>query len=127
MKREYSLKDSFKDTKERLIYLSSPYSHEDEKIRKLRYDIACETTADLLTLGFLVYSPILHSAPLAESYSLPRIWNFWERIDREMLSRCQEVLVVTVDGWRESEGVQAEIEMAKEMGIPVRYTAHGVM
>ncbi|MCP4786571.1 MAG: DUF1937 family protein [Fuerstiella sp.] len=35
--------------------------------------------------------------------------------------RCDEVVVLTLDGWRNSEGVQAEVRIAAELGKPVRY------
>jgi len=39
--------------------------------------------------------------------------------DRAFLEMCSEVWVLTLDGWRESEGVQAEMAMARELGKPV--------
>ncbi|MBX3452499.1 MAG: DUF1937 family protein [Planctomycetaceae bacterium] len=39
------------------------------------------------------------------------------------MARCDEVVVLTLDGWRESAGVQAEIRIAGELGKPVRYLA----
>jgi len=37
------------------------------------------------------------------------------------LRRCDEVLVLEIDGWRESEGVRAEIEFAAALGKQVNY------
>jgi len=31
-------------------------------------------------------------------------------------------VVLTLEGWRESKGVAAEIEIAKQLGIPVEYS-----
>jgi len=46
-------------------------------------------------------------------------WSFWREYDRAFLEMCSEVWVLTLDGWRESHGVQAEIELARELGKPV--------
>jgi hypothetical protein len=39
------------------------------------------------------------------------------------LRRCDEVVVLMLDGWERSEGVQAEIRIAEALGKPVRYRA----
>jgi hypothetical protein len=48
---------------------------------------------------------------------------FLFRFSRERLGRCDEVVVLMLDGWEESIGVQAEIRIARELGKPVRYLA----
>ena len=50
-----------------------------------------------------------------------RTWPFWERFDREHLRRCDELVVLMLDGWGESVGVAAEIRIAAELGKPVRH------
>jgi hypothetical protein len=54
-------------------------------------------------------------------HGLPTDWSFWERNDREHLARCDEVLVLTLDGWEESVGVREEVRIAREMGKPIRF------
>jgi nucleoside 2-deoxyribosyltransferase len=103
-----------------VIYLASPYSHADPAVREERYHAACRATAALLKAGFVVFSPIVHSHPLV-AFALPTGWDFWEPIDRAYLARCDEVVVLMLDGWRESTGVRAEIAVARELGKPVRF------
>ena len=105
-----------------MIYLASPYSHPDPAIREQRYHAACRATAALLRIGHTVFSPIVHSHPLA-SLGLPTDWKFWARFDRDHLERCDEVWVLTLDGWRESVGVREEIRIARQLGRPVRRLA----
>ena len=105
-----------------VIYLASPYSHPDPAVRTERFLDACEAATKLIHSGHLVYSPIAHSHPLVLQ-GLPTDWEYWRMLDMAMLSRCQELVVLVIDGWAESEGVQ--IRAANEMGIPVRYTWHG--
>ena len=67
-----------------MIYLASPYSHPDPKVREARWREACRTAAFLMKGGQFVFSPIAHRHPIAE-FGLPGGWEFWERFDREML------------------------------------------
>jgi nucleoside 2-deoxyribosyltransferase len=105
-----------------MIYLASPYSHPDPAVREQRFRAACQAAVALLHAGRVVFSPIAHSHPLAQ-HGLPGNWHFWERYDRAFLERCDEVLVLMLDGWEESVGVQAEIRIARELGKPVGYLA----
>ena len=105
-----------------MIYLASPYSHADAAVREQRFRAACRAAARLMRAGQVVFSPIAHGHPIA-MHGLPTDWRFWEPFDREQLVRCDEVVVLTLDGWRESAGVQAEIRIAVEFGLPVRYIA----
>lgn len=105
-----------------MIYLASPYSHSEAVVREERFRAACRATARLIAAGHVVFSPIVHGHPLVH-HGLPTDWSFWERFDRDHLVRCDEVVVLTLDGWRESVGVAAEIRIAEELGKPVRYLA----
>ena len=74
-----------------------------------------------MATGELVFSPISHTHPIAEAGGLPLGWDFWERYDRAMLDACRRVVVLMLNGWRESVGIQAEIGLAWRMGLPVEY------
>ena len=104
-----------------LIYLASPYSHHDPAVRQQRFETVCFVAANLMREGKHVYSPIAHTHPIAMKGDLPKGWDFWEQFDRKMISACQEVWVVMMDGWQESKGVAAELAIAGEMGLKVRY------
>lgn len=65
--------------------------------------------------GVHIFSPIAHSHPLV-AYGLPGDWKFWERYDRAHLERSDLLAVLMLPGWRESVGVAAEIEIARNMG-----------
>ncbi len=103
-----------------MIYLASPYSHADQSVRECRFHAACCAAARLIREGHTVFSPIVHSHPLTK-HGLPGDWDFWNGQSREQLMRCDELVVLTLDGWEESAGVQAEIGIAEELGMPVRY------
>ena len=101
-----------------MIYLASPSSHPDPAVREARFQAACRQAAGMLRCDIPVFSPIAHTHPIA-AYGLATEWASWEKHDRVFLEICSEVWVLTLDGWRESKGVQAEIGIARELGRPV--------
>jgi nucleoside 2-deoxyribosyltransferase len=101
-----------------MIYLASPYTHSDVHVREWRFREACRAAAALLRAGITIFSPIAHSHPIA-AFGMPTSWEFWSQVDREFLSRCDMLAVLTLPGWRESVGVQAEIKLAIELHLPV--------
>ena len=103
-----------------MIYLASPYSHPDPQVREARFNVACRATAELVLAGRAVFSPVVHGHPLVR-FGLPTDWAYWRRFDTEHLKRCDEVLVLQIDGWRESVGVRAEIELARASGKRISY------
>ena len=103
-----------------MIYLASPYSHPDPLVREARFNAACRATADLVHAGRAVFSPIVHGHPLVR-FGLPTDWMFWQRFDAEHLRRCDEVVVLQIDGWRESDGARAEIQLAAAFGKQISY------
>jgi len=103
-----------------MIYLASPYSHPDLAVRQQRFDAACRAAAALLLAGHAVYSPIVYGHPLVQ-HGLPVDWSFWQRWGRELLTRCDEVIVLQLDGWIDSVGVQAEIALARTLGKPLQF------
>lgn len=105
-----------------MIYLASPYSHEDETVRLDRFHSVCHVAAELMGRGELVFSPIAHTHSIAKVGALPLGWEFWKRLDQRFLVMCDSVWVLTLAGWEESVGVQAEIEMATRMEMQITYT-----
>src|SRR5262249_38111952 len=103
-----------------MIYLASPYSHTDADVRQQRFHAACLTTVALMRAGHTVFCPVVYGHPLA-SHGLPTDWAFWERYNREHLARCDQLVVLMLDGWKESIGVREEVRIAAELGKPVRY------
>lgn len=112
----------------RRCYLASPYTAPDPQLRAARYEVACAAAAAMLREGFLVFSPIAHSHPLA-AYDLPVEFDFWRRHCLSFLDYwATELCVLTLPGWKESVGVAAEIDFALKLGLPVFLRdAHGNM
>lgn len=104
-----------------MIYLASPYNHTSEDVRRERYEANVRALADLLHAGKVTFSPIVHHHPVACLRDLGRGWNFWRDVDIQYLKRCDVLMVLTLDGWQESVGVTAEIEIAQTLGMPIQY------
>lgn len=102
-----------------MLYLAGPYNHPDPHVMELRFEILTEIAAKYINAGTVVYSPITHNHPIAVRHGLPRGWEFWEHFDRTMLSKCNLLGVVKLDGWDKSEGVKAEMAIARELRIPI--------
>ena len=93
-------------------------------VEYVRYKRVSKATAHLLeTTGWNIFSPITHS------HIIPR-WipnrlnthTFWLGLDFDWISACDEIWVFMQPGWKESYGVNKEVELAqKRLGIRVRF------
>jgi len=100
------------------IYLGIPYSG-TAKERADRFAIVNYVAGVLIDSGNIVMSPISQGHPIAVSHDLPTDWKYWRDVCRSFIDWCDCVYIVTVDGWKESIGVQAEIEYANKSGKEV--------
>lgn len=107
------------------IYLAIPYSFNPE----LSYKIANEVTAGLMEQGFVVFSPISHSHPVAD-YLAPnkRIdHEFWMKQDLPLLEWADELHVIDLGNGeiQQSRGVNEEMETAFKLGKPIKFIFYG--
>lgn len=104
-----------------MIYLASPYSHPDPAVRLARFEAANRAAGELMRQGLIVFSPISHSHPIATICDLPLEFDFYMASARYFIQRARMMIVLTLQGWMESRGVMAEIDMARDYGLPVEY------
>lgn len=104
-----------------MIYLASPYTHPNPKVREARAADAARVSAILMKGSRHVCSPIAHTHAIAVAGGLLKGWEFWKPYDTWFIKRVDEVWVLMIDGWRESRGVTEEIGMARELGKPLRF------
>ena len=104
-----------------LVYMASPYSSTDPAIKQARYEAALDAVAKLMNEGVMAYSPIAHTHPIAIRHELPGDWEYWQAYDELMVSRCDRVVVLMLDGWEDSKGIQAEVAIAIRLNKPVTY------
>jgi len=103
-----------------LTYLAVPYSHEDPTIRKHRFEMVSRAGAWLMQHGHIVYSPISHCHPMAK-YGLPKGWQFWQHYDLTFLQYSRLFVVLPLDGWHKSIGLNGEYKEAKRLELPSMY------
>jgi nucleoside 2-deoxyribosyltransferase len=106
-----------------VLYLASPYSHPDKAVQLERFHKVCKAAGYFIKRGYAVYSPIVHMHSIVETCAFPAGWAYWQAMDETFLRLCDELWVLCLDGWDVSEGVQAEIAYAEELGMHIRLVA----
>lgn len=106
-----------------LVYVSAPYSNFQNK----------QSFMIVLTrfIGrYMMAHPDKHLVtPLFNHYTqdntpgMGRDYSFWMNYSRNLLKRCDRMIVLTVPGWDKSVGVSDEIEYAKQRNIPIEYVS----
>lgn len=104
-----------------VFYLASPFSDPVARTRHKRFKAACLCCVALFKEGHYVFSPIAHSYPIALIGQIGHDFGLWRGYDLEMISRCDALMVLTIDGWDRSIGVRAEMDEAARLGKPIYY------
>lgn len=121
-----------------MYYLASPYSYLSKKsgiidmligmwVRRRRYKAVSDAAIYLIKQGYTCIEPI---AMCHHKRDLPTGYQFWKRRDRWFIRKCDGIVVLMLDGWKESEGVQDELNYARKLGKdvwfmqPNAYTLH---
>jgi len=104
-----------------MIYLAGPYSHEDPKVREERFEALTQKAAELMLEGHVVFSPITHGHTIATRHDLPIDHEFWLKQDFRILRHCEKIIILRIDGYQDSIGVNAEIEIANTLNIPMEF------
>ena len=110
-----------------IVYLATPYTHPDARIRQARFEIANHVAAWIMRQGHSVFSPISHSHHIAEHLPDDLLLNheFWMDQDLPLLRVCNALWVYPANAAQTSKGVVREIREAEALGIPVRYVDEG--
>lgn len=110
-----------------MIYLATPYWHEDAEVRSARVMQAIFITRALIRAGQAVFSPIAHSDALNNPdktgffHPLPLTNGQWVDLDLFYIKSCKFMLVAQIEGWRTSEGIKREVEFCRFNCIPTFY------
>lgn len=111
----------FTHLKGELVYLSSPYTHENVFVRNQRALEAARATAWIINnLRITVFGAIVHTEPLTP-YHMPMQWEFWAEFDTVYISRSKEVWVLCIPGYTNSMGVTTECKIARDLGRKIVY------
>ena len=105
---------------EGFYYLASPYSKFPGGI-DAAYEAACKVAAECFAEGLLVFSPIAHTHSIAKIGGFGGGFDVWRKYDLAMMQAAQGLIVAKLPGWRESEGVAAEIKWFADSKRPIIY------
>lgn len=105
------------------VYVCSPFSHKFKKVMRDREKEINRIAAELIyKYKVALFLPITQSAPLERIIpALGGSFEKWRDIDLEWVKTCDELWVVMMEGWKDSIGVTAEIEYARELKKDVRF------
>ena len=106
---------------ESFIYLASPYSDSSPLVRIIRHAQVEWAVYHILIKGIVAYSPIVYFHPIAYKYDLDLDNSYWSQFNKTFIRACSELWVLMLDGWEDSAGIKEELEIAKDLGIPVRF------
>lgn len=104
-----------------MIFVSAPYYHFDKDIIQNRVAVVSKYCGRLLNDGIIALSPVCFGHQIVTHCSLPNDFNYWDKFSISVLSKCDEIHVLKISGWKKSKGVQAEIKYAIKNKIKIKY------
>jgi hypothetical protein len=109
--------------KRAIIYLACPYTDKNPKICLRRFELATAAAATLVKRGLVVFSPITMTHPIDVALSGDNTLgsDFWVKFDEAFMEICSEMIILKAEGWKESSGIQREIEFFRKAGKPVSF------
>ena len=99
-----------------LIYMAAPFSDPEPEVSLRRLDRVNGYATHLLSRGVIAFSPLSHGAPL-DSPDIPN--HVWYEFGLRIMEGCDELYLLALEGWQNSEGVRLEFERACKLDIPV--------
>lgn len=105
-----------------IIYVASPFTHDDESIKEYRKQINEKVCSHLIKNGFCAISPIAYGCMLIDKHWLINDdFTYWELFCLTLLKKSDMMYIVRLDGWDKSIGVLSEIDFALKNSIPIMF------
>jgi len=104
-----------------MIYLASPYTHNDEDIVLYRVDAVCKAAGYFMRQGLNIISPIAHCHSIAKVSELPTDYKYWHKYNHALINICTEYWILLLSGWQESTGIIGETAYADSISRVVKY------
>jgi hypothetical protein len=105
----------------RKIFVAGPFNGVSEEEKQGRVNSIKLYCVKLFSEGDTPISALLMGLTFADIGGLPTNTEMWMEYCEKMLNGCDELHVLMLDGWEKSTGVAAEIEIAKRLGIEIKY------
>lgn len=104
-----------------MIYIASPYSHEDYEVRNRRFIGVREYAWSLMSQGHQCFSPIVYGHYYDRQFEPRLSHGYWMNFCEHFLPSCVEMHVLMLSGWDTSLGISLELKLAGTYAIPVIY------
>lgn len=104
-----------------LYYLAVPYQGSEEE-KKYRTELSLKVTTEFLRQGIHLFSPVIYVNKIAEELGLTSLEKRREIIMPylfDFLKVSKGLILIKIDGWQKSWGVQQELKFCQETHIPV--------
>lgn len=102
-----------------IVYVSVPYAAHPFGLSCAAHD-ADRHAAYLIKMGFVVFSPISHSHPIARVGGMdPCSHELWMAQNDRFMQACCAMIAVKIPGWKESVGMAMEAEYFQRAGKPI--------
>ena len=108
--------------KNKLIYVASPYYHDNPYSMVLRAEAVANACYTMLRCGYNPISPIAHWHPMKlQGCKFEDVDDDLVRVNITLLKKCDMLLVLQLGGWEQSKGIIIEVAQARKLNIEVRY------
>jgi len=99
----------------RRVYLGIPYTINPE----LSYQTSIRIAAHLMQHAAIVFSPVIHTHPIANFLETDWGWETWKSQDIPWVKLCEVMAVVTLPEWQKSVGLAEEIKISRSLRHPI--------
>jgi hypothetical protein len=111
----------------RFWYLATPYSKYPHGL-EAAFRLAVEQRGLLLKAGVPVFSPIIHSHPVAMQCGLdPHDHSIWLPSEAPILAAACGLINLAAESWKISFGMMMEREDFQKRGLPIVYMTPGTV
>lgn len=105
----------------RLVYVATPYTKYHLGIDKA-WEHACAVSGALIEQGIKIFSPIAHSHAICKFGGVePLDHGIWLEIDGPMMDAADAIVIVKLDGFDDSYGVDYEKDVFLAADKPIFY------
>ncbi len=103
------------------IFVAGPYNHHNAEIKRQRIDLIVGYCVELFQNGDSPISPLMMGMAMVKLANLPTDTETWVVYSETLMTGCDELHVLMLEGWEISVGIQAEVAAAKKLNIPIKY------
>lgn len=106
------------------VYLGGPYTHDRAEVQTYRADMITSVAAQLWAANIPTMSAVTHGHTIATRLPVlgaDRYYGKWLQFSYRMLESAAAFAVLTLPGWKESEGVAKEETKARDLALPIVY------